>query len=39
MDANINNPYMGRYINIGNSGFQRARKSEYVDKYHNLLKI
>ena len=23
---------MGRYINIGNSGFQRARNSEYVDK-------
>ena len=23
---------MGRYINIGNAGFQRARNSEYVDK-------
>jgi len=23
---------MGRYINTGNAGFQRARRSEYVDK-------
>lgn len=23
---------MGKYINIGNAGFQRARNSEYVDK-------
>jgi len=30
--ANMNNSNMGRYINIGNSGFQRARNSVYVDK-------
>ena len=23
---------MGRYINIGNAGFQRIRNSEYIDK-------
>ena len=30
--STVNNRNMGTYINLGNAGFQRARKGEYVDK-------